>query len=64
MWYHSPPNSPQSRVSPNKMVAGVATDPRSTGRVVVAERSSEPIFFPNTIPIAAASGPGTEYWLP
>jgi hypothetical protein len=69
MWYFSPSQSPQNRVSPIRTVASVETD-LPTGRVVEAERSFEPDFFLNTIlsahpaKAAAAGGPGTEYWLP
>ncbi|HXB66748.1 MAG TPA: hypothetical protein VNY05_00780 [Candidatus Acidoferrales bacterium] len=69
MWYFSPSNSPQGRVSPIQMVASVETD-LPTGRVVAAERSFEPDFSLDTIPgvhparAATAGGPGTEYWLP
>jgi hypothetical protein len=83
MWYSSPSTSPQDRVSPNgrvspkTMAAGVETD-LLTGGVALAEFSSEPDFIPNAAPnaqskaypgkakaaAAGAAGPGTEYWLP
>jgi hypothetical protein len=67
MWYSSPSISPPVQVSPSEMSANVETDFRTTGHVAAAAGSPEPDFGANgatPVKAAAASGPGTEYWLP